>query len=181
MNEFRRFEQQRSLITIRREGVDGNKIQGFVLGSSDQLVLLQYVYDFNLDGLMVLRTADISEVYRNETDEFQEKLLADEGLLPRVPFEEAVDLSSWSSAIADLSRKHAFLILECELLDDPDFAVGQVVEIGTADVAIRYFTGTARWLNEPVRLAYDDITACQANTNYVNVYKRYFARQGHRH
>ena len=176
MDELRRFAQQRSLISIRREAVDENKIQGFVLGSSDRLVLLQYVYDFNLDGLMVLRTADISEVVRSKTDEFQERLLADEGLLSRIPFDYSIDLSSWRSAIAGLSGMHPLLILECELLQEPEFAVGRILEIGTEEVALKYFTGAANWFDEPVRLRYDDITACQANTNYVNVYQRYFEK-----
>jgi hypothetical protein len=156
--------------------VDQNNIQGFVLGSSEQLVLLQYVYDFNLDGLMVLRTADISELKRSKTDEFQERLLADEGLLSRVPFDYSVDLSTWRSTIADLSNRHKLLILECELLEEPDFAVGRVLEVGSEEVRLKYFTGAANWLEEPVRLKYSDITSCQVNTNYVNVYERYFER-----
>ena len=176
MDELRRFAQQRSLISIRRAAVDENKIQGFVLGLSDRLVLLQYVYDFNLDGLMVLRTADISEVTRSKTDELQERLLVDEGLFSRIPFDYSIDLCSWRSAIAGLSGMHPLLILECELLQEPEFAVGRILETGDEEVALKYFTGAANWLDEPVRLRYDDITACQANTNYVNVYQRYFEK-----
>lgn len=176
MNELSQFAQDRSLVSIRRAAVDENKIQGFVLGSSDRLVLLQYVYDFHLDGLMVLRTDDISEVTRSKTDAFQQQLLADEGLLSRVPFDYPVDLGSWSSAIAGLSRSHPLLILECELMEEPDFVVGRILDVGVDDVTLRYFTGAANWLEEPVKLRYDDITACQANTNYVNAYQRYFER-----
>ncbi|AEG92491.1 hypothetical protein [Ramlibacter tataouinensis] len=176
VDELRQFAQDRSLISLRRAGVDENKIQGFVLGSSDRLVLLQYVYDFNLDGLMVLRTEDISEVTRSKTDAFQERLLADEGLLSRVPFDYSVDLSSWGSVIAGLSGLHPLLILECELMEEPDFIVGRVLEIGANDVTVRYFTGAANWLEEPVKVRYDDITSCQVNTNYVNIYQRYFER-----
>ena len=156
--------------------MDGNKIQGFVLGTSNNLVLLQYVYDFNLDGLMVLRTTDISELTRSSTDEFQERLLVEEGLISRVPFDYHVDVSSWRSAIAGLSEKYKFMILESELLKKPDFAIGRVLEIGSKAVRLKYFTGAANWLEEPTTLRYDDITSCQVNTNYLNVYERYFER-----
>jgi hypothetical protein len=176
MNDLKRFRQQRSLVSLRRAAVDKHRIQGFVLGASDQLVLLQYVYDFNLDGLMVLRTSDISELRQSKTDEFQERLLAKEGLITRIPFDYSVDLSSWRGAIAALSKKHQFLILECELLEKPDFAIGRVVKIGAGEVRLKYFTGAANWLEEPIRLKYEDITCCQVNTNYVNVYERHFER-----
>lgn len=176
MNELQRLKQQRSLISLRRASIDANAIQCFVLGSSDQLVLLQYVYDFNLDGLMVLRTSDISDVSRSKTDELQERLLAEEGLLSRVPFGQTVDLRSWRHAITDLSSIHPLLILERELLDEPDLSIGRILKVEAEEVTLKFFTGAANWLDEPDRLRYDDITSCQANTNYVNVYQRHFER-----
>ena len=176
MQDLRQFHANRSLIALRREVVDDNKIQGFVLGSSDQLVLLQYVYDFNLDGLMILRTSDISEVKCTKTEEFQNQRLADEGLLCKVRFDYAVDLSDWRSAIDDLRREHSIFILECELLKDPDFAIGHILEAGEERVSMKYFTGAGNWLEEPVEFKYGDITSCQVATNYANVYQRYFER-----
>ena len=44
--------------------------KGFVLASSAELVVLQYVYDFNLDGLMVLRVADITDIRWSATGRF---------------------------------------------------------------------------------------------------------------
>lgn len=178
VNRLRKFAKDRSLVSIHRPAIDKNKIQGFVLDSSDGLVLLQYVYDFSLDGLMVLRADDISEVTRTKTDLFQEQLLADEGLLSRVPFDYRVNLTSWKTAISGLVQSHSLLILECERIEEPEFVVGRIAKIGANEVSVNHFTGTGRWLDELVTLRYDDITACQANTNYVNVYQRYFERHG---
>jgi hypothetical protein len=176
VRKLKQYEADGSLISIRREAIDGNKIQGFVLGSSNQLVLLQYVYDFNLDGLMILRTSDISEVARSKTEVLQEQLLVDEGFFSNVPFGYAVDLSNWRSALNDLSGEHSIFILECELLEDPDFAIGRILEVGDDQVCVNYFTGAANWLDQPVPLKYNDITSCQVATNYANVYQRYFER-----
>ena len=68
------------LVSIERENIDGNKIQGFLLGESDEYVLISYVYDFHLDGLMVLRKMDISLVETTKTDKLQTLLLKDEGI-----------------------------------------------------------------------------------------------------
>lgn len=176
MQELSQFETERCLIAVRRPAVDDNKIQGFVLGSSDQLVLLQYVYDFNLDGLMILRTSDISEVERTKTEKFQEQRLADEGLLSKVRFGYAVDLQDWRSAINGLRGEHSIFILECELLEDPNFAIGRILDAGEEQMSMKYFTGAGNWLDDPVQLKYNDITSCQVATNYANVYQRYFER-----
>lgn len=176
MTNLDTFRQQRALVSFRRAEIDEFKIQGFVVGVSEQLTLVQYVYDFNLDGLMVLRTSDISEVTRNATDEFQQSLLHSEGLLARVPFDHPLDLSSWPSAIGGLCKDFPLLILERELLEDPDLAIGRILRVGDDEVQLKYFTGAGRWLDEPESLRYSDITCCQAGTNYINVYQRFFER-----
>jgi hypothetical protein len=176
MHDLGYFHQQRDLVSIRRAAVDENSIQGFVLEMSDELVLLQYVYDLNLDGLMILRAADISEIQRSATDEFQEGLLQAEGLLSAVPFDYSVDLGSWPMAITALAKDYPLLILERELLDEPDLAIGRVLDVGAEEVHLKYFTGTAKWREEPDKLRFTDITSCQAGTNYLNVYQRYFER-----
>lgn len=147
-----------------------------MVGVSEVLTLVQYVYDFNLDGLMVLRTGDLTEVTRTATDEFQEGLLQTEGLLARVPFNYSLDLSSWPAAIAGLCKDFPLLILERELLDEPDLAIGRILGVGDDEVQLRYFTGAGRWLDEPESLRYSDITCCQVGTNYINVYQRHFER-----
>jgi hypothetical protein len=177
MTGLKDFQHRRALISVRRSSIDDLKIQGFVLGVSDELVLLQYVYDLNLDGLMILRTQDISEVTSSKTDQFQEGLLEVEELLSSVPFDLRIDLSNWPAAIAEMCKRFPILIVERECLEEPDMAIGQVLDVGTDQLRLKYFTGAANWLNDPETLLYSDITCCQANTNYLNVYQRHFERK----
>ena len=165
-----------ALISILRNEIDPNSIQGFILASSEQLVVLQYVYDFNLDGLMVLSKSEITEIRSTATDKFQRKLLAKEGLLKTVPFETAFDLQSWRSIIKQLAKAYPLIILECERGDKPDFVIGRVEKTTSIAAYVRYFTGTGRWLDEPVRVNYSDITSCQVGTNYQKLYEKYFDR-----
>ena len=46
------YLQKRSLISVRRKDVDGHSIQGFLVGLSDHLVALEYVYDFQVLSLI---------------------------------------------------------------------------------------------------------------------------------
>ena len=176
MHQLAKHQKQRNLVSIRRGEIDGCSIQGFVLGLSENLVLLQYVYDFHLDGLMLLRTADITEVRHTKTAQLQKKLLKQEGLLERVPLEITLDLSDWKSAISQLSAEHGLMIIECEAQDEPDFFIGRVTKTTKLGVQGHYFSGAANWEDEPSKLKFKDITCCQVATNYINFYKRYFER-----
>jgi len=176
MLNFSIHQDQRSLISLRRAGIDDNIIQGFVICASDELVLLQYVYDFRLDGVMVLAVPDITEVRCTATDMFQRTLLEAEGLIEQVPFGMSVNLQNWRSAVDDLANRYPLLILECERQEEPDFVIGRVKEVAQDEVRLEYFSGAANWDEELVRLKYEEITSCQAGTHYTNIYQRHFER-----
>lgn len=176
MRRFAQFADERKLVSIRRKKIDPNSIQGFVLGYSDDLVLIQYVYDFRLDGLTILRTTDITDIRCNATDEFQKQLLVDEQLLQEVPFGTAFDLSDWRSIITQLSRKYRLMILEDEKAKPQQFLIGTIDKITARSVWLRHFSGAGNWDNKPTNLLFKEITACQVATNYLNVYERYFDR-----
>jgi hypothetical protein len=177
MPPFEKHQKRRDLVSIRRDEIDEHPIQGFVLASSEDLVVLQYVYDFNLDGLMVLRVADITEVRHSATDKFQKGLLEQERLMTRIPFGADFDLRNWKSVIAQLSKEYGLMILECEALEEKDFAIGRVLKATQTGVRFQYFSGAANWAEKPDILKFKDITCCQVGTNYVNVYQRHFERQ----
>ena len=178
MHNFETHREERNLVSIYRSAIDDNAIQGFVLGDSRELVVLQYVYDFNLDGLMVLRTADITDVRCTATDKFQKQLLSQEGLSHNVPFALTLDLSGWRAVISQLAKEYALMILECEEGKKREFVIGRVVKTTAREVHIQHFSGTAAWAERPTTLKFSDITSCQVNTNYSNVYQRHFERHG---
>lgn len=167
---------QRDLVTFRRDDIDDAGIQGYVLALSPTLVVLQYVQDFHLDGLMVLRRADITDVNGSRTDRLQREMLAKEGLEQRVPFGKAFDLADWRAIIGQLSREYPLMILECEVLDDPDFVIGRVHALHADQVDFEYFSGAANWAPESAEIDLADVTCCQVDSNYINFYRRHFER-----
>lgn len=177
MDRFARHHKERNLISIARGKIDPNSIQGFVVGYSRDLVAIQYVYDFNLDGLMVLRVSDITEVRCTATDKFQKSLLSQEQLLERVPFESVLQLSDWRSIISQFAKEHPLMILECEAMKEKVFVIGRVLKSTADEIHIRHFSGAANWERHPRRLKIADISSCQVGTNYLNVYQRHFERQ----
>lgn len=168
--------EDRDLVSIYRTGIDDSQIQGFVLAVSSELVLIQYVYDFRLDGLMALRTEDITQVELTATNSLQKKLIFEEGLGAQVPFSFEFDVRSWRTLIAQLTLRHALMIVECEAGEINEFLIGRVVQTEGDSLQIEHFTGAANWAGSPSLVSYRDITCCQVGNNYANVYQRHFER-----
>ena len=177
MPSLRSHQTQRHLVSIRRSDIDDYGIQGYILGVSRQLVALQYVYDFNLDGLLLLSRSDITEVRRTKTDEFQQSLLVADGIERLVPFDAQFDLSNWRSVLQQLAPACPVLIFESERAQRPLFEIGRLVEVTSSQVDVHGFSGTARWAKETTLIPYSELTCVQANTHYINEYKRYFAQR----
>lgn len=169
--------KKRSLVSIRRSDVDGYGIQGFVVGLSDTLLGLEYVDDFQIDGIMVLRRSDITEVRRTGTDEFQEKLLRREGIAPgqQVPAPLVLD-DGWRGLIDQLSGHYEYMILERELGPSPEFSIGRPLKTSAAQVEFLSFSGTGQWSTKTERLKYSQLTSLQVNTRYLGFYQRHFER-----
>ncbi|MBV7540311.1 hypothetical protein [Acidovorax sp. sic0104] len=170
--------QAKSLVSIRRRDVDDYGIQGFLVGISDDLLALEYVYDFQIDGLMILRRSDITEVKRTATDEFQERLLKREGVRPGTQQPVQFELASWQCAIEQLSKHYPLMILERELGPSPEFVIGKPLRTTKAQVEFHTFTGVGQWSDKKVRLKYSQMTCLQVNTRYMAFYQRHFERSG---
>ena len=168
--------RKQSLISVRRRNIDDYEIQGFLVGLSENLMALEYVHDFQVDGLMVLRRADITDERRTGTDEFQEKLLRDEGVRSGTQIQSPLKLDEWRSALEHLAETHEYMILERELGPAPEFAIGRPVRITAAQIEFQAFSGTARWYPKTERFKYSQLTSVRINTRYLGFYQRHFAR-----
>src|SRR5687767_3899356 len=115
--EFKEFRKHRELVSIGRASVDAYSLQAFILDFSDDLVLVQWVKDFRLDGFLVMRCRDITRCEVTATDRFQRDLLEKEGVLNQVDFHFRAPLSSFESFLAWLPSGE-IVILEDEFSDE---------------------------------------------------------------
>ena len=175
IQNLKRFRDDQELVSIRRDGCDDRKIQAFVIHFSGTLVLLQYIYDFHVDGILLLRLADITSIEATATDEFQKRLLIQEGGFAKIDFGYRPPISSYDVFLRSLPDEE-IVILEDEVADDPEFIIGTLQSVDVDEVSIRFFTGAANWEDEPSVIEIARITSCQIKTNYINFYARHFAR-----
>lgn len=176
INKLKTLMQGKNLVSIERDDKDEQSIHGFILAYSDELILLQYVYDFTLDGLLVLRVGDITSIESDEIDVFQTQLLKDEGIYANVDFSQQYDVKDWPAVFSSLGKAYGFISLDDEDLQSPNFLLGELREIGEQSVSVLGFNGMAGWDEEASQMYYEDISYFQVGNNYAKVYKRYFER-----
>lgn len=166
---------ERRLMYVEREAIDAHRIHGFVLGRSESLLLLHYVCDFRLDGLMVLRLSDVSRVASDRTMAFQTRALKDEGSYDRVDFERSHDLTDWPSALAGIGAPGEYVVVEDEGLDCPTTVIGRLesADDGGGFVVVHGFGGAGTWDEEPSRFAHEDISSVQLDSHYLRMYRKY--------
>jgi len=169
------YIKDRALVAVRRESIDARLIQGFVLQFSDELLLLQYVYDFHLDGRLIVRRRDITAIFCRSTDIFQRQLLIDNGLFSKIDFPVSLDLTSFSRFLNHQAGT-PIVIIEREQHDDASFWIGRHLGSTSQNIRLRELTGSGRWLGVPTDIPADEVTCCQLSTNYIRFYADYFDR-----
>lgn len=165
---------ERKLVSIARDNIDYLSIQGFILAYSKELVLIQYIYDFRLEGLIVLRRRDITAIETSQTDEFQTDLLKEAGVFSQIDFTPAYDLTNWESVLNTLGRQAKYIIVENEALEDPEFCIGELRNVTQNSVDMLGFNGVGRWDDAETTIHHSEITSLQAFTNYITFYQNHF-------
>ena len=163
----------RALVCVQRDCIDSRSLQAFPIRYSPTLLLVQYVYDFHLDGQLILRRSDISSMTSRATDQFQRRLLSARGMIDQIDFQFDADLTSFAHLL-NLQPPRSIIILERERLDESDFWIGRFVDSTDDTIRLLEFSGAANWKDDVTSICHIDVTSCQLNTNYIQFYADYF-------
>jgi len=176
LNQLEKYCRDRSLVSLRRDDIDVNSTQGLVLGYSSELILIQDVYDFFVDGLHILNIRDITSVESTKTDCLQRKILLEEGLMSDEGSGHDYPLSCWKDLLSHVVASKQIVIIEDEDPADDIFLIGRIARVTDYDVHVHYFNGMAEWEPDPRKMTFEYITRCKLFTNYTNKYQSYFER-----
>jgi hypothetical protein len=162
------------LVTIERKKLDPNRCYGVIVAQSPALTLLHYMYDFQFDSYMVIRTKDITLCESSDSNDYAVRLMRREGLWERVPrWVPKLTISGWPELVSDLVGKVA--IIEDEARDH--FFIGPIVEAQPRHAATHFFDVCGR-LHEIKRVAYSRITSMKFGNRYCTIHAKYLSSAG---
>lgn len=165
--------EKRTLVTVSRAIEDVENVHGFVLATSEDLVLLHEVNEFHLDGFRILRRVDIARARHSQYERYRAAILKSEKQLKNVGLSEELEIDRWESAFRSLKGIGRNLIVEAEHPEVDEFLIGKIVRVNKKSVTLRNFDALGMWDQEPRRLGYDDITSVTFDNEYVTIFSKY--------
>ncbi len=160
-------------IKITREKIDLNAIHCYPLLMSDKLLLIQYLYDYEVDGYMIVRLKDITSVRSGDLERFSESIIKNEGIIEDIknPFFQSVE--NWNEVFGKLRVMGNNIIIECESTDHSKFYIGEIIDIHEKSISLLNFDGLGEWDEEPTEILYSDITSISFDKRYINIISKY--------
>ncbi len=167
--------EQKSLCAINRDMIDELTTYCFPLALSDRLVLLANVYDFSIDGYKIMRTQDITEVFCDDAEEFNEMIIRKEGVLddfnPKI-----IDVKNLKNVFDYFLKSGQSIIVQCEGYDESLFYVGKIGAVLKNEIELKTFDGCGVWDKKSTKIAYNKITCVSYGSRYVTVLSKYLSQ-----
>ena len=173
----------REIRTVLKEAMDSRKLVKiefhyadydrffFPLAVGEKLFLCAEENDFLLDGFTVRRIRDVEHIEPREG--MYSEIMQYEGWLDNLKTPN-VDISDWHGLFRSLEQLGQNIIVEEEHLDDDScFAIGAIAAVGQDHILLHRFDSEGIWDDQPIKIAYDDITSVSFGTRYINIFSKY--------
>lgn len=156
----------RTLVRVERSAVDPHTFDGYILASSETLVLMAIVSgDIRLNGYTVLRTGDITYVENPAPhSDFQQKALTLRQEAPSLP--EGIQLDNLKALMTSLSAISPLMTINRERIDPEICYIGRLRLAGDNKFLMDEIDPDASWYKTPAEFRYDEITRVDFDTAY---------------
>lgn len=160
-------------IKIIRRKIDADDLFVIPLAIGQNLVLLQNLFDFDLDGYEIIRIKDITSAIITKGQQFSQFILKEEGILDQVRKPSILSVDNWKDVITELSNLDKNIIVECETKETSEFYIGKITGSDKKSLFLLYFNGAGEWDDEPTEILLKDITSIKFDSRYINIYSKY--------
>lgn len=161
---------------VQLERITGGRTtywNGFPIERTADFVMVRTLDDFRLDGFAVLRLGDVVAARSGDPERFFERVLRSEGLLERMPSPGPIRLDNWVNIVEDVGARHKNAIVECEALDQPEFYLGELVDVDHDALRLLYIHVNGTKEVEPTRVPLDDVTLVRFCERYLELFAKY--------
>lgn len=160
-------------VKIKRMRIGSEDLNAIPLAIGQNLVLLQDLYDFSLDGYTIIRIKDITSIIVTKSQLFSQFILKEEGILNQIIKPSISNFDNWRNVLTELSVLDNNIIVESENLETSKFFIGKIECIDKASLFLLHFNGAGEWDKEPTEILFKDITSINFNSRYIKVISKY--------
>ncbi len=169
---LRQAVESKSLCAVNRDMIDYLSIYGYPIAVTEKLIALRFVYDFAPDGIKIVRTQDVTEVFCGEAEVFNDKIIKAENAHLDLSAPQ-VSLDSVKSLCIDLQKSGKIVAIDCESYEESRFYVGKIVETLDKQARVLCFDGLGVWDEKPIEIDYKQITCIGIGSHYVETISKY--------
>ena len=150
--------------------------EGYIFEQNKKFIIMNDMYDFTYDGLVIVKKSDISEIKHTKNEKFFTKILAKENIKKSIinTWEQRkISLQNIETIFTQIQSLQIPVILECQYGNDDRFIIGPIEKIGTKKVKVKYFNAQGEYDFKPVSAEYKDITVIRFDSPYANIFYKY--------
>lgn len=167
------FSNKNYVRLTRKKGSFEGISTGFILGKSNNFILIQETDEFRILGYQIFPIETIKHVRYNKNDKTYERILKEEGLLANVGLKYKIDLTDWKSICRDVKKTGLTVISECEHPKIKSFCIGNLKRVNKKSISIRYFNAQGIYDKENTTNDFKNITKLSFDDHYANVFSKY--------
>lgn len=160
-------------------GIDLTKFSGILFDQNEEFVLLCAFSDFRYDGFVVFSKSDISEIQKEQNEDFYYKILAAEGIIESVTEQYNTlnfELGSHREMFDSLKTRGMSVIVENLYIEKNVFLIGPIFETKKKKVFIDYINARGEYDLKPTAIDYKNITFFSFDDRYSSMYLKYSKR-----
>lgn len=149
---------------------DGEQ-EGFILGMSKTLLLLQAIHEWQDVGAMVV---PIDTIEACEISEFHDQQISilDFNSVKRTKRYSGIKIGSFAELFQNLKHKNKFVVISFE----DDINVGLIETVTKESVILKGIDPGGSWIDEPLDCPFEEITLVQFDDSYSRTLQRYVER-----
>lgn len=165
--------QKFARITRRISKFDKEISRGYIVGKSDDFIILQAVEDFLLSGFSILPIRQIKKIRYNNFDEYYDKIVGWEKFKKKLKFKKNINLESWATILEFFKKEQKNIIIECEHYKHNLFLIGSIKKVTKKSVYIHYFNAEGVFDKKLTKVNFKDITSVTFDDRYIDVFSKY--------
>lgn len=167
----------RQVIRVTPKHRPEEKLFGIPLSVTDEIILLQEVREFHLDGYLVLPLSNVRGVRMKESEAVTQRILEAEGALKNLGLADPVCLSSFAEFFGSLQASNILVSIETtervgKWMED-FFVLGRVTHVRENAVIMQPFDALGCWGDSAQKIPFRRILSVAFNNEYLNVFAKY--------